>query len=244
MLGKTKGIVLRRVKYGESSLIVSVFTERFGLQSYMVRGVQGGKQRSKKANLLFPSSLLDMVVYHHDQKNLQIIKEMQPLYFFAHLSEDVLKNGVAVFAIEVLTQLLIAGDVQESLFQFTEDFLVELNQAKVGSIANFPLFFLIRSGLISGYHLLGRFSEQTPFADIREGRFSAGEPILPPFVEKENAKMMDLLSQATTVEEIQQIRLGNQQRREILDCFLQFYQFHLPHFRSLKSVAVLSAILS
>lgn len=244
MLGKTKGIVLRRVKYGESSLIVSVFTERFGLQSYMVKGARGLKQRTKKASLFFPSSLLDMVVYHNDQKNLQAIREIRPLYFFTHLSEDVLKNGVAVFAVEVLTRLLVAGDVQESLFRFTEQFLIRLDQAGPGSIANFPLFFLIRSGLISGYHLLGRFSEQTPFADIQEGRFSAVEPGFPPFVEKENAALMDQLSRAGTIEEIQHIRLGNLQRRKILDYFLQFYQFHLPHFGNLKSVAVLSAILS
>lgn len=243
MLGKTKGIVLRRVKYGESSLIVSVFTDRFGLQSYMIKGAQGGKQRSKKATLLFPSSLLDMVVYHNDQKNLQAIKELQPLHFFEHLGEDVLKNGVAVFAIEVLTQLLVPGDIQEPLFRFTEQFLIQLDQEDPATIANFPLFFLIRSGLISGYHLLGGFSEQTPFADIQEGRFSAVEPDFPPFVERENAALMDLLSRAGTIEEIRGIRLGNQQRRKILDYFLQFYQFHLPHFRNLKSVAVLSAIL-
>lgn len=244
MLGKTKGIVLRRVKYGESSLIVSVFTERFGLQSYMIKGALGGKQRTKKAVLFFPSSLLDMVVYHNDQKNLQAVKESRPLHFFEHLGADVLKNGVAVFAIEVLTQLLVTGDIQESLFQFTEQFLIQLDRAGSGHIANFPLFFLIRSGLFSGYHLSGRFSEETPFVHIREGRFAAAEPDFPPFIEKENAKQMDLLSRAATIEEVQHIRLSNTQRRKILDYFLQFYQFHLPHFRDLKSVAVLSAILN
>ena len=40
MVHKTKGIILRSVKYGETSLIVTAFTELFGLQSYLVNGVR------------------------------------------------------------------------------------------------------------------------------------------------------------------------------------------------------------
>ena len=40
MLQKTKGMVLRNVKYGETSLIVTIFTEMLGIQSYLVNGVR------------------------------------------------------------------------------------------------------------------------------------------------------------------------------------------------------------
>jgi DNA repair protein RecO (recombination protein O) len=40
----TKGIVIRTVKYGETSLVVSAFTELFGLQQYMVNGVRTSKR--------------------------------------------------------------------------------------------------------------------------------------------------------------------------------------------------------
>lgn len=40
----TKGIVLRTVKYGETSLVVSIYTEMFGLQQYMVNGVRTNKK--------------------------------------------------------------------------------------------------------------------------------------------------------------------------------------------------------
>ena len=40
MVHKTKGIVLRTVKYGETSVIVTILTELFGLQSYLVNGVR------------------------------------------------------------------------------------------------------------------------------------------------------------------------------------------------------------
>ncbi|MFL5786527.1 MAG: recombination protein O N-terminal domain-containing protein [Flavisolibacter sp.] len=37
MIHKTKGIVLRTVKYGETSLVVTMFTELLGLQYYIVK---------------------------------------------------------------------------------------------------------------------------------------------------------------------------------------------------------------
>ena len=43
---KTKGIVLHQVKYSESSIIVKVYTELFGLRSFIFKGV-----RKKKSSL-------------------------------------------------------------------------------------------------------------------------------------------------------------------------------------------------
>jgi hypothetical protein len=40
---KTRGIVLKTTDYGESSVIVQVFTEKLGLQSYIINGVKKAK---------------------------------------------------------------------------------------------------------------------------------------------------------------------------------------------------------
>ena len=77
MTHKTKGIVLRSVKYGETSVVVTIYTELFGIQSYMVKGVRkSSKTSSGKAIYFQPSAILDMVVYHNPLKNLNFIKEL------------------------------------------------------------------------------------------------------------------------------------------------------------------------
>jgi DNA repair protein RecO (recombination protein O) len=87
-LHKTKGIVLRVVKYGETSLVVTIFTELFGVQSYMVNGVRTStKKGTGKANLFQPTAILDLIVYHNELKHLNRIREfkwhyMYPAYFF------------------------------------------------------------------------------------------------------------------------------------------------------------------
>ena len=77
-LHKTKGIVLRVVKYGETSLVVTIFTELFGVQSYIVSGVRTStKKGTGKANLFQPTAILDLVVYHNELKHLNRIKEFK-----------------------------------------------------------------------------------------------------------------------------------------------------------------------
>ncbi len=77
-LHKTKGIVLKTVKYGETSLIATLYTELFGIQSYLVSGVRTSTRKGPgKANLFQPAAILDLVVYHNELKHLQRIREMK-----------------------------------------------------------------------------------------------------------------------------------------------------------------------
>ncbi len=243
MLHKTKGIVLRTVRYGETSVICSVFTELLGLQSYMIKGVRTTKSRSNKANLLFPSSMLDMVVYHQPQKNLQLVKESQAAYLYHTVQENVVKNGVAVFAMEIVTQLLADHDPAPELFSFTEGFLKKLDAWKTPDIANFPLYFVIQAGKLAGYHLSGSYSKETPYADLHEGRYTASVSRFPPFIDGREAELMTKLNYAADAETISRVSLTNEERRQALDHFITFLQLHVAHFRDLKSLPVLTAIL-
>src|SRR5882672_9774756 len=98
MTHKTKGIVLRTVKYGETSVIVAVYTELFGIQSYLVNGVRISSKKSPGKSALFqPSAILDLVVYHNDLKNLQRIKEYKWGWLYRTIFSDVFSNAVALF---------------------------------------------------------------------------------------------------------------------------------------------------
>ena len=92
----TKGIVIRVVKYGETSVIASIYTELFGIQSYLVNGVRtSSKQGGGKAGLFQPGAILELVVYHNELKNIQRIKEFKWGYLYQTLFFDVIKNAVA-----------------------------------------------------------------------------------------------------------------------------------------------------
>nr|MBC8458136.1 DNA repair protein RecO [Deltaproteobacteria bacterium] len=101
MLYKTRGIVLHSVKYSESSLIVKVYTEIFGLQSYLLKGIRSQKAKTKPA--LFQSlSLLDMVVYHKEKSSLHPVKEVRLAAPTHSISSDIRKSSIALFLAELI----------------------------------------------------------------------------------------------------------------------------------------------
>ena len=103
MLHKTRGVVFRFTKYGETSIIVTLFTELFGLQSYIVNGVRSKSGKNKIA-LFQPLTLLDLVVYHREHANLNRIKEVKCLYPFQSIPTDIKKSALAIFIIEVINK--------------------------------------------------------------------------------------------------------------------------------------------
>ena len=148
MVHKTKGIVLRTVKYGETSVIATMFTEGFGLQSYMVNGVRmASKKGGIKANHFQPAALLEMEAYHNQFNNLQRIREYQWAYLYEHIFSDVRKHSVALFMIELLNKCLKEPEQNPELFYFIEDAFLHLDKANNAVTANFSLFFSLHQAL-------------------------------------------------------------------------------------------------
>src|SRR5450432_4227464 len=125
MIHKTKGIVLRSVKYGETSMIVTILTELLGLQSYLVNGVRNQfRKTGTKAGMFKPSAVLDLVIYHQETKNLQRIKEYNWSYLYQFIFSDVVTHAVALFMIELLQKCLKQPEPNPELFYFMEDALM------------------------------------------------------------------------------------------------------------------------
>jgi len=244
MIALTQGIVLKRIKYGDSSQIVHVFTRQFGLQSCMIKGLGRNRESNRRGNLLTPASIVELSIYYREEQNIKLIKEVHAGYFYHSLSEDIIKNSVAVFALEVLQNLLLADDVQEELFAFSRRFLIHLDESETGALANYPLYFLVHAGSLCGYRIFGSYRSDTPYLNLREGRFSSDEHLQMSEVYPESIPYMSRLNEARDYESIQAIKMSHDVRMIVLKQFLAFFQYHLPRFRPLKSVAVFGGIFS
>ena len=173
-LHKTKGIVLRTVKYGETSIIVTMFTELFGVQSYLVNGVRTStKKGTGKASLFQPSAILDLVVYHNELKHLNRIKEFKWSVIYQHILSDVPKNAVALFMVELLTKCLKQPEGNSDLFHFAEDIFMQLDESKGAVMANLPLFFALHLPFHFGFRITDNYSEENPYLDLQEVSFVA-----------------------------------------------------------------------
>ena len=243
-LHKTKGIVLRAVKYGETSLIVTMFTELFGLQSYLVNGVRTStKKGSGKANLFQPTAILDLVVYHNELKHLNRIKEFKWSYLYQHIFSDVPKNAVALFMIELLTKCLKQPEAHPELFEFCEDAFIHLDESTGSVMANFPLFFALHLPVFFGFRISDEYSDKNSIVDLQEGMFVPGRPDHFHFLEGKQSEVTSELLKMMQPEELEQLKLNHDFRRQLLFAYETYYALHIQDFGTMKTLPVLREVL-
>lgn len=243
MLHKTKGIVLRTVKYGETSLVVTLFTELFGLQSYMVNGVRMVSKKGASKGVYFqPAAVLDLVVYHNEFRNLQRIREYKWAHLYEHIYADVFKNAVSLFSIELLGKLLKEPEPNPELFYFIEDALLHLDRSGKTVIANFPLFMALHLAVFSGFRISDEFSENASYLDLQEGVFVRDQPRHPHYLEGSDAEAVAHILKVMHPSELEDLKLKGDQRRRILAAIEVYYTLHVADFGTLKTLPVLRAI--
>ncbi len=243
-LHKTKGIVLRTVKYGETSLIVTMFTELFGLQSYLVNGVRTStKKGSGKANLFQPTAILDLVVYHNELKHLNRIKEFKWSYLYQHIFSDVPKNAVALFMIELLTKCLKQPETNPELFEFCEDAFIHLDESSGSVMANFPLFFALHLPVFFGFRISDEYSDKNSIVDLQEGMFVPERPDHFHFLEGKQSEVTSELLKMMQPEELKQLKLNHDFRRQLLFAYETYYALHIQDFGTMKTLPVLREVL-
>ncbi len=247
----TKGIVLRSIKYGETSIIATVFTELLGSQSYLINGVRlTGKKASGKANLFQPVALLDMVAYHNELKQLQRLKEYKWGYLYQHIFSDIKKNAVALFMIELLGKCLKQPEANPDLFHFCEDVFIHLDKADSHIAANFPLFFAIHLPVFFGFRIsppsttLYNNADTPIYLDLLEGTFSQDEPTHINFLDTRHSLIIANLLRVQQPHELASIQLNQETRRTLLQALEKFYALHIQDFFTMKTLPVLKAILS
>lgn len=237
MLHKTRGIVFKTTDYGESSVIVQVFTEKFGLQSYIINAVKKPKAKISR-NMLQPLHLLDMVVYHKNTGQVQRVAELKNVPVLQSVPYDVIKSSIALFLNEVLYKAVRQQSADENLFGFVFNAIEWLDHQSEG-LANFHLLFLTRLTRYLGFHpdLL-----QADYFDMKNGVFSRYKPegfsyLSPPHTQN----FYNLLR--CSFENIHQLRFGNEERRYLIQKLLEYYALHIEGFGNIRSHEVLEEVL-
>ncbi|HYJ37673.1 MAG TPA: DNA repair protein RecO [Chitinophagaceae bacterium] len=246
MLYNTKGIVLRSIKYGETSLIVNIYTELFGIQSYLINGVRKASKRTTGSAASFqPAALLELVVYHNELKQLQRIKEFQWAYLYEHVFFDVKKNAVALFMVELLQKSFKQPEKNEELFYFIEDAFIHLDKAEEAVVANFPLYFALHLTVFFGFRIEDNSHHKgNLILDLEEGVFTSSYPSHQHYLEGLLAETTALILKTMQPAELEHIKLNQATRRQLLQAYEDFYALHLPEFGRLKTLPVLQELLS
>jgi len=236
---RLRGIVLQHHKYSDTSLIVKVFTETLGLQSYLIKGAFG--RRSKLRPAFFqPMTFIDFVADLKANRELHYMREISIETVFYSIPFDMQKNAIILFISELLTKTILEHESNSLLFNFLHRSIQWLDLSKT-NFSNFHLFFCWElTRYIGFYPKLDRTDSQHIF-DLMEGVFKTNTPGHGYYIEPPKSLIMRQLC-LCKLENLHEVELTNKVRREILNEILIYYRLHLPGFNGLKSHEVLKSV--
>ncbi len=242
MMLQTKGIVFHTVKYGDTSLIVKILTEKLGLQSYIVKGVRSRKAKLKPS-LFEPLTLLNMQVSHNPNRSLNHIKEANVDIPWLHIPFSIEKQSILLFINEILYKCIREELPDSEMFSWIYHSLIWFDMEEQHFV-NFHLFFLVQFSRFLGFYPK---TTKLPPEDIRgfdlqEGVFYRHRPVHAYYIEGVEVQKFLSLIQASA-KTLKTLRISTKERRLVLDGLLAFYQLHLPELGKIRSLDVLRVVI-
>ncbi|REA59350.1 DNA repair protein RecO [Dyadobacter luteus] len=230
MLHKTRGIALSYIKYKESSIIAKIYTELFGVQTYIVNGVRSSSAKHNRIALFQPLTLLDLVVYHKGkQDEIHRISEIKCYHPFKTLPYHVLKSSLALFITEILVKSLREEEENQPLFYFLEQSVIYLDEADDG-FENFHIQFMLQ---LASYLGFGVETQEDLEREIHHHHF----PQIGDAIELTAMGRMIAEDYGTV------IALDRTRRVSILEKTLFFFKIHLEGLGEIRSLDVLKEVL-
>lgn len=234
----TRGICLHTIKYSDSSIIVHIYTEMFGRQVYLVKGVYG-KRASIKANIFYPLNLLELEVQQKGSKELQTIKEVRNFPVYSGIPFNASKNAIAVFISEILYRSLREEMPNYPLFEFILNALLVLDLET--NIADFHLIFLIQLTKYIGFFPLNNYSQHDNYFDMLNGRFVKTKPNHIHYMNNdESAIFSSILTKSFS--DLGLISITRNTRFSLLEKLVEYYTLHIDGFGKIKSLMILREI--
>ena len=241
MITKTRGIVLRSVRFGESSLIVDVLTKSSGRVSFMVHIPKTSKGKIKK-QYFQPMTLLDFEYDFRQRSNLQRIKDVRVSLPYSSIPIDPAKSCISLFLSEFIYYATRNEQENPTLFTYISTSLEWLDNA-YEVFANFHLVFMMRLGKFLGFHPF--LEDFTPgcFFDLRNGCFTLSMPLHTDFLNAADAGHLYNLMRMN-FDTMKLFKLSHDDRNRITEIVLRYYKLHLPNMPELQSFDILREVFA
>lgn len=240
MQHKTRGIVLRVSDYSESSVVVKIYTEKFGLQSYIINGVK--KPRAKiKMNMLQPLHLLDMVVYHKQNAGLQKVSDIRNLPVLTTIPYDIIKSSIAIFLNEILYKSLKEQSEDIFLFEYIYKAVELLDESRT-STANFHLIFLTKLTKFLGFYPDMSYADSSTYFDLKNGIFTNVHPNHSYIIVGTELNFFVKIMRAS-LNNIDALKIDAVNRKHLLEKMIDYFSLHIDNFGIVKSREILEEVL-
>ncbi|MGD8780308.1 MAG: DNA repair protein RecO [Ignavibacteria bacterium] len=137
---KTKAVVLKKIDFGDTSKIATLFTENFGKKSFIVKGARSPK--SKIGKLIDPLNHVEVVFYNKENRDVQLITQANLISNFTNTKENLEKIKFATAVIELINSIFHEEYKNELIYRGTVKILELINSGEDEPIFYFSKYFL------------------------------------------------------------------------------------------------------
>ncbi len=237
MLVSTPAIVLSALKYGDSDLIVRLYTRNLGTQSFMIKGVRKSRKGALRISFFQPLTQLDIVTQFKGKGTLEYIKEARVSPVYTSIDSDVVKSSIVLFFSELLTQLLVEQQPDEDLYDYLQAAFQLLDQEN--NVANFSIKVLLDLTGFLGFQPDAGSMEQ-PYFNLLHGTFDNDGMLSNHASDVESSLLKSFLG--TNFDKVNDIKMSREQRSSLLNLVVDYFQIHLHTFKKPTSLAILKQL--
>ncbi len=253
---RTPAVVLRTMKYRETSRIVTFYTREHGKMSGIVKGAR--QPKSKYGASLEPMSYVMLIYYRKEGRELQTVSACDILRPLRSLTENLEKMSVGLTSIELVSVIAHEEEKNIPLFNLLVNSLTALNDA-AANFTSILLCFEVRLAAILGFtpsferclncrrDVMPDAAGEIQFHLTRGGilcEHCGHVPGQKMKLGRGSLEKLISLQHFSAPVEAEALAPGSSERREMESLLWNYLRYHVSGMRALKSEKVFSKILA
>src|SRR5574344_1175559 len=237
MVDNFKGILLRKTKFSDSGVVLNIYTEKYGYQSYMRKSSQL-KKNGLHLGGLASLSLLEITAKIPNSEKMTYVDQISLYFAYHQILYNYKKTAILLFLNEVLLKLLNRQGEDAALYSFLEQALMELETMEEPP-TDFHLKFLIQLSVVLGLEPRLNYSGKILFFCLETATFQASKDTLHTFL-NENCSYY-LLENLTNTKSDYKLNVSD--RKLFLQQYLDYISLYIEHFSDFKTLEVLEDVM-
>ncbi|MBI5324220.1 MAG: DNA repair protein RecO [Ignavibacteriae bacterium] len=245
MIVKTEAIVLKSIKYSDTSKIISLFSSDFGRITLIAKGAR--QTKSKFGAALEPMSVSNVCFYMKSTKDLYTLSGADNVLIFNNILNSLESIGCGMMILESVIQTLIEHETNKNLYVLLKNSLIKINNSKSDYFSIFCKFQLELSHNL-GFSMkfdLDNINNKSKSNDvlysIENGYIVNEYEDKSKHIFRFDNEVINIINKIDSeeLETVNKINIPVSFRKQIKDFFISYFSYHLEKPFGYKSFRLL-----
>jgi DNA repair protein RecO (recombination protein O) len=247
---KAEAIVLKSIKFGDTSRIVTLFTDDYGKIKAIAKGIR--KPKSKLAGALQTFAHIQIVFYKKRTTEIYLLSQADTVESYTSLYKDLNRYVFGSAVLELLDRLVTGEEANPKVFELTLEILSFLQNCRPASLEKAFCSYALRLADLLGYRpKFDRCVACSSKAEVRLILFSPekGGVICRRCAAQNQAYLRLSADAASSALKLQSIKtedldaynIPKGHLRDVLKMVLALLEYHTERAKDLKSLELLNA---